>query len=279
MQRMRYVKPDLFHHEKLFEAEAKSQLPIRIAFVGLFGCCDKEGRFKWRAKELKSQILPYDDLDMNAVLKTLRQYGFVKCYRARGSQYGYIPSWRDHQPINGREMPSILPPPPGQPDHSTQQAPPSDLKAPAKGTHTPANPLSPSVETIFTHWKVTLNHLDAQFDNKRQKVIEQALQTGYSMNQLCDAITGCSLTPYNMGHNEQGQRYDSLELILRDAEHIDRFIHNKANPPHVQSRTERLEAQNEETLMAWMQQKTGKNQVYEGQAVDKSTFEEKIHGN
>jgi hypothetical protein len=34
-----------------------------------------------------------------------------------------------------------------------------------------------------------------------------------------------------MGKNDRGQRYDSIDLILRDADHIDRFIANAEKPP------------------------------------------------
>ena len=54
---------------------------------------------------------------------------------------------------------------------------------------------------------------------------------GYGVVQLCDAISGCAKTPFNMGENERGQRYDSLQLILRDADHIDRFMQNHVAPP------------------------------------------------
>ena len=30
------------------------------------------------------------------------------------------------------------------------------------------------------------------------------------------AIAGCGVTPFNMGDNEHGRVYDSIELILRD---------------------------------------------------------------
>jgi hypothetical protein len=34
-----------------------------------------------------------------------------------------------------------------------------------------------------------------------------------------------------MGKNEQGQKYNGIELIFRNADHIDRFIANDAVPP------------------------------------------------
>lgn len=90
---------------------------------------------------------------------------------------------------------------------------------------------SSPVYKIFEHWKQVMNHPNAHLDAKRNSLIAQALKWGYSLEQLCDAITGCSLTPHNIGENERGQRYDGLHIILRSADQIDRFIRNCHTPP------------------------------------------------
>jgi hypothetical protein len=82
-----------------------------------------------------------------------------------------------------------------------------------------------AIQQIFMHWQRTMNHPQAKPDNKRQRKITDALKE-YSIEQLKMAIDGCSKTPYNMGENKQCQRYDDIELILRDASHIERFIGN-----------------------------------------------------
>ena len=58
------------------------------------------------------------------------------------------------------------------------------------------------------------------------------------MEQLCQAVQGCALTPFNMGHNDRGERYDSLGLILRDSDHIDRFINNFHSPPNLKTKSD-----------------------------------------
>ena len=82
------------------------------------------------------------------------------------------------------------------------------------------------VNTVFEFWQTTLKHPQARLDDKRRKLIRKALQAGYHVNDLKTAILGCSLTPHNMGVNDRGQKYDGLHVILRDADQIDRFIHN-----------------------------------------------------
>lgn len=111
MGRIRTVKPELFKHEDLFELEHKTKLPIRVSFIGLFTCCDKSGRFKWRPRSLKLDILPYDDLDFSRVLDALMTRGFIVKYTSNGEDFGCIPSFKKHQIINNRESESELPEP------------------------------------------------------------------------------------------------------------------------------------------------------------------------
>lgn len=102
------MKPELFTHGELFDAERESKLPLRLAFVALFTCCDREGRFKWRPRELKLACLPFDDVDFSRVLDALATRGFIVRY---ASDYGCIPSWERHQVINNREGQSEIPTP------------------------------------------------------------------------------------------------------------------------------------------------------------------------
>lgn len=91
--------------------------------------------------------------------------------------------------------------------------------------------VSDDVYAIFLHWCHVMNHPKAKLDKGRQQKIVQALKLGYTIDELKQAIDGCKLTPFNMGQNDRQQRYDALNLILRDAEHIDRFMANAINPP------------------------------------------------
>lgn len=111
MPRIRTIKPDFFAHHELFELEQETGLPIRIAFAGLWTLCDREGRFKWRPPQLKLGCLPYDDIDFSRVLDALARVGFIVKYRVEGKDYGYVPSFLDHQVINNRESQSTLPEP------------------------------------------------------------------------------------------------------------------------------------------------------------------------
>lgn len=107
--RIRTIKPEFFKHEELFELEQKSKLPIRVAFVGLWCAADREGRFKWRPRQLGTDIIPYDQVDFSRVLDALTTRGFVSKYRVGNEWFGVIPSFPRHQVINNRERDSEIP--------------------------------------------------------------------------------------------------------------------------------------------------------------------------
>jgi hypothetical protein len=112
MSRIRTVKPQLFTHEHLFDAEQQTGLPLRLAFIGLLCQCDREGRFRWQPRTLKADVLPFDDVDFSRVLDALSTHGFILRYECDGDEFGVIPTFRKHQAINNRESPSEIPPPP-----------------------------------------------------------------------------------------------------------------------------------------------------------------------
>lgn len=109
--RIRTIKPDFFLHEAIYQAEVDFSLPLRISFAGLWCAADREGRFKWEARKLGIQILPYDGLDFSRVLDALATRGFIRKYRVGDAWFGVIPSFPRHQIINNRERDSDLPNP------------------------------------------------------------------------------------------------------------------------------------------------------------------------
>jgi hypothetical protein len=111
MARIRTVKPGFFRHADLFEAERSSGFPLRVAFAGLWTACDREGRFKWKPRELKLDCLPHDEVDFSRVLDALVTGGWVVRYLVDGVEYGAIPTWAEHQVVNNREAASEIPAP------------------------------------------------------------------------------------------------------------------------------------------------------------------------
>lgn len=104
MPRIRTIKPGFFRHEGLQELELKhkGKYPMFV-FAGLWGHCDKLGRFQWRPRLLKLDILPFLPFDMADTLSILEQHGYLKRYTVAGEVYGFVPTFTEHQRINGKE--------------------------------------------------------------------------------------------------------------------------------------------------------------------------------
>jgi len=105
MARIRSVKPDFFRHEGLQDLEiANPGSYSMMVFAGLWGHCDSKGRFEWRPRQLKLDILPFLPFDMAATLDILERAGMVKRYSVDGKEYGEVPTFAKHQRLSGKEV-------------------------------------------------------------------------------------------------------------------------------------------------------------------------------
>jgi hypothetical protein len=108
--RIRTIKPEFFTHEGIQAAEIEENLPLRLAYIGLWCAADREGRFKLEPRRLGVQILPYDKVEFSRVLHALATRGFVVLYSVNDACFGCIPSFERHQIVNNRESDSLIPP-------------------------------------------------------------------------------------------------------------------------------------------------------------------------
>jgi len=107
--RIRTIKPEFFTHTELADLEMDTNLPVRLAYIGLWCAADKEGRFRWDPRRLGVQILPYDNVDFSAIMDALEGAGFIDRYEVEGRTFGCVPSFLRHQVINNREQDSSIP--------------------------------------------------------------------------------------------------------------------------------------------------------------------------
>lgn len=126
MARIRTVKPDFFRHELLQDLEITypGKCPM-LVFAGLWGHCDKAGRFLWRPRTLKLDILPFVQFEMADTLGILEKAGLIERYTVGEQEYGWIPTFTDHQRIGGKEAQEgekYPPPPTGKQRGSTREA-------------------------------------------------------------------------------------------------------------------------------------------------------------
>ena len=77
---------------------------------------------------------------------------------------------------------------------------------------------------IFDAWikSTGKNGQTTRFSDKRRKIVNAALKE-YPVDDLLDAVEGWRKSPHHRGENRQLTVYNDLELLLRDAQHIEKF--------------------------------------------------------
>ncbi len=80
------------------------------------------------------------------------------------------------------------------------------------------------IEKVFEKWiEATEKHpTRTKLDEKRRSVIRKALKT-HSFEDVCDAVVGWKREPFYCVKNDRNAVYNSLNLLLRDADHIEKF--------------------------------------------------------
>ena len=85
----------------------------------------------------------------------------------------------------------------------------------------------PRVQQVWDHW-LTVVHgtkpgLTPALSPKRDVAIRKALKA-YPVEVLMQAIDGIMLSPFHLGKNARKKTYTDITLILRDPEHIEKFV-------------------------------------------------------
>lgn len=253
MPRIRSIKPEFWTSAQIIECSTNA----RLLFVGLWNFCDDAGRHPDSPKQLKAEVFPADEFsldDMSRMIDELSSNDLVQRYVVDGKGYLQVTGWH-HQRIDRPNAPRYPGPDQanGEPARrafdersrgigeerigedrkgSSGASPPVESAAASSTTNGDARKRADteSVQRIFDHWRETHEHPKAALTEKRRKVIRKAL-AGYSEALLCQAITGYRNSPHHMGDNDRGTVYDSIELMLRDAEHIDRGLKCYSDPP------------------------------------------------
>lgn len=244
--RMRTVKPDFFTNEDV----ASVSPTARLFFIGLWCAADKAGRIEDRPGRLRALLFPYEpEVNVSEIIEALNAKKLIERYEVDGVRYILIPNFKKHQRPHHKESESLLPDPkvrasPKKVRASTDlnQTSPEKVGARRVGSGIlgdengiRAKALSTEVddaEKVFSFWKKTFKKTElTAFGSQRRKVVQARLDEGYTVESLCNAILGCSVTPHNMGQNDRGEKYIDLELICRTASQVDRFIQNHFEPP------------------------------------------------
>jgi hypothetical protein len=235
MARIRTIKPEFPQSESMGNVSRDA----RLTFVQLWTLADDEGRLRGNSRMLASLLFPYDD-DAPALidgwLKELEDEGCIVRYKVGAQSYLQLCNWLIHQKID-KPTKSKIPPfdessreVANPREKSSEDQGPKDQGEEGKGKeqHVERRVASPDgdvVATIFAYWQKVMTAPRAQLDDKRRKAIKAALKM-YDPRQLCEAVLGCSKSDFHMARGKYAgnNKQNGLGLILRDADHIDKFI-------------------------------------------------------
>jgi hypothetical protein len=88
---------------------------------------------------------------------------------------------------------------------------------------TPPPPETGAVAQVFEAWKTAAGkNGNTVLTTERRQKIRLALKS-YPLADVLDAVVGWRHVPHNRGENSEGQVWNELTLLLRNAEHIERF--------------------------------------------------------
>lgn len=102
MARIRYIKPSFFDNEDLGGIKPLA----RLLFIGLWCYADREGRLEDRPARLKKDVLGYDSCNVDVLLQSLHEAGFICRYAVDGVRLIQVLNFTKHQRPHPKEPPS-----------------------------------------------------------------------------------------------------------------------------------------------------------------------------
>lgn len=85
---------------------------------------------------------------------------------------------------------------------------------------------SETVNELFGYWREQCGHVDAKLTRERRGRVVARLREGYTVEQVRAGIEGAARAAFV---NEDGKRFDDLELICRSGSKLESFMGRKAN--------------------------------------------------
>lgn len=102
----------------------------------------------------------------------------------------------------------------------------SDKEGDARGRKRPQ--VTADIQQVVEHYQT--HHPRSRPGAKERQKISQRLGEGHTVTDLQAAIDGCHKSAWHCGQNDSGTRYQSLELIMRDAAHVQQFLEVNDTP-------------------------------------------------
>ena len=106
--------------------------------------------------------------------------------------------------------------------------------------------------SLFEYWTRIMGKSErAKLTPGRRTKIKDRLKEGYTEEEIRLAIDGCAKSPYHMGDNDRNTAYDSIELICRNGENVERFISYNYKVAHKSTRSKDLSIGEQLTDTSW----------------------------
>jgi hypothetical protein len=240
--RIRTIKPEFWQSEDLAEVSDKAKLLA----IGLLNMADDEGYLKCHSALIRSHIFPFieDSLNIQGMLNELSNANYITLLLGDdGKDYLVVKNFSKHQKVN-RPTPSKIRDSIEFTELSVSDTLPltggkerkgKERKGKEQGKELMSTKADDDAQSIFDYWKVVMQKNNSSILNKKRKVaITGRLKEGYSVDQIKQAIDGCSNTPHNMGKNDNNKLYNDIELICRDGVNLERFAGNVSNTSYSQ---------------------------------------------
>lgn len=234
--RIRSIKPEIWQDEDFGLLDPEAQL----LFIGLISHADDEGRFKGSAVRVRALVWPFrGDLAIDRVesrLVELADAGLIVMYENAGRAYIELPNWSKHQRVDrpsDSQYPSA-----SDPDSKIPREESRKIVLDRKGSgldrrgseRTGSPSVAASGDDVAAVWTAYLHtrhqvlgpRSTPQLTKDRRALIARRLKE-WPLADLLDAVQGWQHFPHNRGENERGTPFCDIELLLRDAAHIERF--------------------------------------------------------
>lgn len=172
---------------------------------------------------------------VRVILKELEQAGYLIAdfARAEGGAFNGMAYTVCEMPQTvspETDFPAPGEPAPAEPAPANPHLTKNDLNQDTELEEETNKPTVDLVSEVFDHWRVRMKSPRSKLDDKRKRLITNALKN-YQAEDLKQAIDGCAASPFHMGQNDRKEKYNGLDLILRNADKIDGFMAKAINRP------------------------------------------------
>ncbi len=90
--------------------------------------------------------------------------------------------------------------------------------------------MSDDIARVFAAWQESTGRKRALLDEKRKRIIGARLKQ-FPADDLISAVDGWRHSAFHRGENDRHTVYNDLELLLRDAKHVEQFRDARDGPP------------------------------------------------